>query len=170
MILELFLLACALVLFVVALWLRRRTGIPWAPIRYSDTNAFQRVEQPLVSHRYGLVGRPDYVLQTRAGLIPVEIKPSRTATEPYESDLAQLAAYCLLIEETTGRAPRYGLLRYAYQTFRMPYTADLRAYVLDILQEMRSAQTTLNVARSHMQPGRCSACHFFEICEDRLEE
>ena len=111
---ELVLLIIGLVLLALAWWLRRGTGVPWAPLHYDDASGWQRLPRPLVSQRYGLVGKPDYVIQTRHGLIPIEAKPTRTASAPYASDVAQLLAYCLLIEETIGQPPPYGLLRYAH--------------------------------------------------------
>ena len=45
----------------------------------------------------------------------------------------QLAAYCLLVEETIGAAPPYGLLRYAERTFRLDYTQQaLSENLLDL--------------------------------------
>jgi CRISPR-associated exonuclease Cas4 len=164
------LLIGAAVLLVLALRLRRATGIPWARIQATDTGGWRRAEAPLMSQRYGLVGKPDYVLETRAGLIPIEVKPGRQATEPYESDLMQLAAYCLLIEDTTGRAPRYGLLRYAQCTFQMPYTSALRSELLALIAEMREQQTAQDVGRSHASPARCRGCGFYSVCDDRLDD
>lgn len=167
--LEVLLLLAAVIVLLLALRLRRATGLPWTIVRTSDTSGWRRSEQPLIARRYGLVGKPDYVLQTRRDQIPVEVKPGRHAATPYESDLMQLAAYCLLIEETTGRAPAYGLLRYAEQTFKLPYTAALRAEVLALLEDMRADALEADVPRSHDQAARCSGCGFFAICDDRLE-
>lgn len=122
-----------------------------------------------MSRRYNLVGKPDYVIQTRAGLVPIEVKPKRTAPAPYDSDLAQLAAYCLLIEDTTGRAPPYGLLRYANQTFRVPYTRQRRDHLLELLAAIEADQYADDVPRSHHQVARCQGCGFFDQCDDRLE-
>jgi CRISPR-associated exonuclease Cas4 len=158
----------ALGLFVLALRLRRASGIPWARVRSSDTGGWRAMDQPLLSRRYGLVGKPDYLLETRAGVVPVEVKPGRRAAEPYESDLMQLAAYCLLVEETTGRAPQYGLLRYATGTFRLPYTAAVRESLLELLDEMRADRQADDVPRSHEQAARCRGCGFNADCTDRL--
>ena len=112
------LLAAAALLLVAALRLRRSTGMPWTRVRAADTGSWRRLDAPLRSQRYALVGRPDYVLDTRDGSVPVEVKPGRRAAAPYDSDVLQLAAYCLLLEDSEGRAPRYGLLRYAEHTFQ----------------------------------------------------
>ncbi|HEX6289356.1 MAG TPA: CRISPR-associated protein Cas4 [Herpetosiphonaceae bacterium] len=162
------LLACAVVLLAVALRLRRATGIPWARVQASDTGGWRAAEAPLISQRYGLVGKPDYVLETRDGLIPIEVKPSRTAPEPYDSDLMQLVAYCLLIEDTTGAAPPYGLLRYARHTFRVPYTRALRAELIELIEELRQRREAQDVPRSHDSAARCRGCGFYSMCDDRL--
>lgn len=155
-------------LFVLAVRLRRASGLPWGRVTATDTSGWRRAEAPLISRRFGLVGKPDYLLSTRAGLVPVEVKPSRTARQPYESDLMQLAAYCLLIEETTGQPPRYGLLRYASQTFKLLYTDEVRDELLVVLDEIRVDRDADDVARSHQQVARCRACGLFEECSDRL--
>ncbi len=162
------LLLCAVLLLAAALRLRRATGLPWARVLVSDTNGWRKAERPLVSRRYGLVGQPDYLIETRSGVVPVEVKPSRTAREPYASDLMQLAAYCLLVEEATGHAPRYGLLRYATDTFRLQYTDALRTEVLALLDDIRQDREAADVPRSHQQSARCRGCGFHDSCDDRL--
>jgi CRISPR-associated exonuclease Cas4 len=155
--------------FALAFWLRRRSGLPWARVVGDDVGPSRRLEQPLYSPALGLTGKPDYLLEQRGRSIPVEVKPGRTATTPYDSDLMQLAAYCLLLEETQGRAPPYGLLRYAQKTFRLKYTPALREELLEIIAEMRDLLAAADAERSHDDPRRCSGCGFREICGDDLE-
>ena len=163
-------LALLLLAALVAIWalaLRRRTGLPWAPVVYRDTGG-SAVEEPLFSRRYGLTGKPDYLIERRGATIPVEVKPGRTAPQPYESDLMQLAAYCLLVEETTGIAPPYGLLRYADRTFRLDYTPQLRDELLELVDEMRAALDAPDCPRSHDERRRCTSCGFYEQCDEAL--
>ena len=163
-------LAILLLAIVCGIWsimLRRRTGLPWAPITYRDTDAHQP-EKALFARRIGLTGKPDYILELRAHSIPVEVKPGRIAHRPYESDLMQLAAYCLLIEETSGVTPPYGLLRYAEHTFRLDYTPHVRERVLSIVTEMRDLLEESDCARSHNDVYRCRSCGFFDQCDDAL--
>lgn len=163
------LLALAGLLLLGALRLRRSIGIPWTRIRAADTGNWRPLAAPLRSRRYALVGKPDYVLDTRDGTVPVEVKPSRRAAAPYESDVLQLAAYCLLLEDTEGQPPRYGLLRYAERTFRIPYTPQLRARLLATLDDMRLDAATDEVDRSHEQAARCRSCGFWDTCDQRLD-
>jgi CRISPR-associated exonuclease Cas4 len=162
------LLMLALLAWVGGLRLRRRTGLPWAPVLYQDTGG-SAPEKPLIARKIGLVGKPDYLLEQRGRIIPVEVKPGRRAARPYESDLMQLAAYCLLVEETTAAPPPYGLLRYAERTFRLDYTDQIRAEVLALLDEMRAALGDSDCARSHDDARRCAGCGFFEQCDEALE-
>ncbi|MFV9507014.1 MAG: CRISPR-associated protein Cas4 [Oscillochloridaceae bacterium umkhey_bin13] len=162
------LVALALMLLTLAVLIRRRSGLPWGRVISDDVRQGRVPERPLVSRRYGLTGRPDYLIERRGQTIPVELKPGRRAQQPYESDLMQLAAYCLLVEETTGQPPPYGLLRYADATFRLAYTATVRAELLAILDEMHDLLEADDVARSHTEAGRCAGCGFVEICEDAL--
>jgi CRISPR-associated exonuclease Cas4 len=126
------------------------------------------LEKPLFARRIGLTGKPDYLLDIRGSTIPMEVKPGRRATRPYESDLMQLAAYCLLVEETSGATPPYGLLRYAERTFRLDYTPRVRDELLTLLDEMRHELTQSDCSRSHDDPRRCRGCGFFEQCDDAL--
>ncbi len=159
-------------LALLALWfafrLRQRSGLPWARVVASDTGAGRTLLEPLYAERYGLTGKPDYLLERRGRYVPVEVKPGRHAPQPYDSDLMQLAAYCLLVEETTGRAPPYGLLRYANASFRLEYTPAVREQLLEILEEMRVALKSADWERSHDEPQRCAACGFVAVCEEAL--
>jgi CRISPR-associated exonuclease Cas4 len=151
-----------------ALRLRRSTGLPWARIVASDTAAGRPLQKPLFAARYGLTGKPDYLLRQGIYSIPVEVKPGRSAAQPYQSDLMQLAAYCLLVEETSERAPPYGILRYANASFRLAYTPAVRADLLALLDEMRDLLDAADCARSHDEPARCCGCGFVAVCDEAL--
>lgn len=166
--LALALIALALALLAVGALARRRTGLPWGRVVAEDVGAGRALARPLFARRYGLTGKPDYLIERRGATIPVEVKPGRRSPRPYDADLMQLAAYCLLVEETTGQAPPYGLLRYAETTFRLPYTEAVRERLLDTLDAMRELLDEDDAARSHDEAGRCAGCGFRAICEDAL--
>lgn len=161
------LLLLAVVLGIWALSLRSRTGLPWVPVVYQDTSR-QIVEKPLIARQLGLTGKPDYLVALRGHVIPVEVKPGRQATLPYESDLMQLATYCVLVEETYRSAPPYGLLRYEKRTFRLDYTPHVRNEVLALVDEMRAVMEQADCVRSHDDPARCRGCGFFEQCDQAI--
>ncbi|MBM3128695.1 MAG: Dna2/Cas4 domain-containing protein [Chloroflexi bacterium] len=167
----LFLLAIitALALFLSARKQRAQTGLPYgARIVYADTGAWQKVERPLFARRYGLTGKPDYIVEERGATIPVEVKPNRVAPAPRESDILQLAAYALLIEENFGAAPEYGLLKYRDAVFQVELTNELRARLLGIIAAMCRDLSARDVARSHDDARRCRACGYRGACGQAL--
>ena len=170
-----FALAFALLLALLGgllLWLgrrqRQRSGLPAGTVVYQDTEEMEAPERPLRSRRYGLVGRPDYLVQTRergkSFVVPVEVKSRRRPAQPYASHILQLAAYCLLVEDNFDAAPPYGLLRYADTTLQIPYTDELRRRVLEAADEIRQARRAPDVRRSHDEPRRCAACGYRSAC------
>jgi len=151
--------------FLLSVTLRRRTGLPGGRVGYSDAAA---VGESLLAPRYGLVGKPDYIVWDKGRPIPVEVKPKRTAAEPYLSDVLQLAAYGLLVEETYGQAPPYGIVRYAQASHRIDFTPQLRGYLLHTMAQMRADLKASDVPRSHDSPARCAACGFRDVCGQSL--
>lgn len=165
--------ALALLLLGLALrwWVRRdraHIGLPAGRVIYADTNNHGHPRDALVSYHYGLSGRPDYVVKTREGLVPVEIKTGQAPPRPHEGHVLQLVAYCLLVEETTGQRPTHGLIRYADRAFRVDYTPELRAALLQTLTWMRADLVAATVARSHNQPARCRRCGYRQVCGQAL--
>jgi CRISPR-associated exonuclease Cas4 len=120
------------------------------------------------SERYGLSGRPDYVIRMKDNLIPVEEKTGRTPRGPLFSHILQVAAYCLLIEETSGKAPPYGLLKYPEHEHEIEYNEDLKKVLLQKLDEMRLIMGTKEAHRNHDRPGKCISCSRRHVCPERL--
>ncbi|HEY1015419.1 MAG TPA: Dna2/Cas4 domain-containing protein, partial [Herpetosiphonaceae bacterium] len=147
--------------------LRAAAGLPWRQVVYQDTER-RTLAKPLFSQRHGLAGQPDYILRDGAGWMPVEVKPTRRDQTPRTGDLLQLAAYCLLLEEATGRPPARGLLRYQSATFEMIWDNAWRQELLDTLAAMRDDLAADDVPRTHDEPRRCRACGFADRCEDSL--
>jgi CRISPR-associated exonuclease Cas4 len=164
-------LILALMGLALLVWSQRErlsAGLPKGRLVYADTGAWQRCVSPLFSSRHQLTGKPDYLVEERCSVIPVEVKPGRTAPEPYEGDVLQLAAYCLLVEEQYGCRPRYGYLKYSQGVFRIDYTSSLRRQLLARLDAMRRDLEAGNVLPSHAEPRRCLGCGHREVCSERL--
>jgi CRISPR-associated exonuclease Cas4 len=147
---------------------RRETGLPVGRVTYVDTGAWDRCERPLFSNRYRLTGRPDYLVQSGQGVIPVEVKSGQAPDQPYAAHVLQLAAYCLLVEEQEGRAPSHGILKYRDGAFEVDYTPALRTELLDTLDAIRADLRARDVGRSHEEPGRCRGCGYGEKCGQGL--
>jgi len=164
----LLLVAAGLVLLAWSRLQRARAGLPSGEVVYADTGAWQRCERPLYSQEHRLSGKPDYLVRERRQIVPVEVKPGRRADEPYEGDILQLAAYCLLVDEEFGRRPRYGYLKYQQQVFRIDYSHALEQELLRRLKAMREDAAADEVGVSHREPGRCLACGHREHCGQQL--
>ncbi len=168
---ELFVLL-ALVLLALGVWFylqagrqRQATGLPTGEVIYVDTGDWRRNDRPLFSAEYQLTGKPDYLVKDGRETIPIEIKSTYLqGDDPYDSHKLQLAAYCLLIEDTTGKRPSYGILKYANATLRLPYTKALRKELLYTLDQIHDARDARNISRSHDDPGRCRNCGYVQDC------
>ncbi len=150
---------------------RRSAGLPAGRIVYADTGDWRPLEKPLFSSEYGLTGKPDYLVQTRGGLVPVEVKSGTAPARPYPSHVLQLAAYCLLVEATASHVPSHGLIKYANTTFEIEYTPALRAELLETLASMRlqrANRAPAGVPRSHDEPQRCAGCGYRPMCDQAL--
>jgi CRISPR-associated exonuclease Cas4 len=167
-ILAFILLVGAVLLLQVAQRRRQASGLPAGRIVYSDMRGWQRVEAPLFDPLTSLTGRPDYLVEQKGQIIPIEVKSSHTPTIPYESHIYQLAAYCRLVQVVYGKRPPYGLLHYPDRTFEVDYTPQLEAHLLDLLEEMRQCTTSDEASRSHDSAARCQGCGYQSICDQKL--
>jgi CRISPR-associated exonuclease Cas4 len=171
-----FLFFALLGLALAVLWLAGRshaaTGLPDGRLEYADTTHWRPVKRPLFSRTHRLTGRPDYLVQRQRDLIPVEVKSGHTpAGGPYASHILQLAAYCLLVEETYSRRPPYGIILYADavdQVYEIDYTPALEEELLITLEEMRLALAQGDAPRGHNQAARCRACGYRNACDQSL--
>ncbi|MGH9842861.1 MAG: CRISPR-associated protein Cas4 [Blastocatellia bacterium] len=156
--------------FVLSRGLRRASGLPDGEVVYED--AAGAAGEMLVSKRYGLCGKPDYLVEGEEedDLIPVEVKSGRAPRngKPYRSHLMQLAVYFLLVEDVLERPAPYGLIRYRDRTLRITNTDAMIEELLSVLDEMREVLAEGYAERSHDQIGRCAGCSVAHVCNERL--
>jgi CRISPR-associated exonuclease Cas4 len=162
------LLALGIVLFWISGQRRKTLGLPEGRVLYSDTGRRHELSDPLYADDLNLVGKPDYLVESKDGLVPVEIKSGRTPSRPFESHIYQLVAYCLLVARNYGKRPPYGIIRYPGRSFAIDFTQDLEKDLVSLLMEMRAGTILPELHRSHEQPGRCISCGFGQLCEERL--
>jgi len=168
-ILLLIFIVLSLICFLLSRRLRKHSGLPEGEIVYSDTTA--RPGELLLSQRYGMSGKPDYLLDDRnVGLIPVEVKSGVAPrnSQPYLSHLMQLAVYFLLVEEVLNSPAPYGLIRYRDRTLRIENTEELREDLLTLIKQMRKTLVSGEAHRSHNQVRRCASCSLADGCDERL--
>jgi CRISPR-associated exonuclease Cas4 len=162
-----------LLLAIFILWQssrqRKDAGLPGGRVIYTDTRAWGApLEKPLYDSKLGLTGKPDYLVEQKGQIIPIEVKSGRAPESPYDSHLYQLAAYCLLVDKIYGKRPPYGIIHYPSRSFAVDYTPVLESTLLDLLAEMRRDDPRTEVDCSHDDPARCRRCGFRNVCEQKL--
>ncbi|MGM0510667.1 MAG: CRISPR-associated protein Cas4 [Thermoplasmatota archaeon] len=122
----------------------------------------------LESEEYHLRGRPDYIMNIEGEKIPVEVKTGRVPKGPFFSHILQIASYCLLVEEDTGKAPSYGIVKYGDKEFEIDYDDKLKELLVEKLNEMRQVIITEDAHRHHNREGKCRNCSRKDICPESL--
>jgi CRISPR-associated exonuclease Cas4 len=164
----------ALIAAVLALLAGRsllaRTGLPVRDILYADVGSTFPQSEPLTSLRYGLIGKPDYLVRLTEGIAPIEVKSCRAPASgrPYEGHIFQLAAYCLLVEDVFGVPVQHGLVNYEDRSIQVDFTPSLRTSLLALLDEMHAAKQGEELHIDHNRPGKCRSCGFRTVCGENL--
>ncbi len=143
---------------------RTHHHIPQGKITYTDLN---KPNKPLYSRRYHLAGKPDYIIQTPDGIIPVEYK-SGAHTTPKKNHILQLAAYCHLIEEHTRTFVPYGMLVYDQQNHKIPFNPQLRFELETTIKEMQKSHHHNTIQLNHNEPHKCKHCSIQQYCTLKL--
>jgi len=129
---------------------------------YSDHR--EKPQKALSSSKYGLIGKPDFILHTKDGLLPLEIKHSNRPNQPYFSHVMQLISYCLLIEEEKSVKPKYGFIQYkGGKPFFVPYTEKMKLFLLKTMDEMRDHVNSGESPKS-IRKNKCESCNYRKDC------
>jgi CRISPR-associated exonuclease Cas4 len=150
-------IAAAVLALLLGLWLmlagggiRRRRGLG-----AGKTVSLDRVT--LTSRRLGLTGRPDRLIKADGSIIVEEWKSSLRV---WPNHRAQMGVYFLLIEDQLAVRPTHGFVVCGDGArHRIENTEELRAWVLDLAGQIRSARA--NVAQPipvDPKPGQCRPC------------
>src|SRR5260370_5061000 len=148
----------------------REPASPRKTFSYADVGSTFPHPAPLISKRYRLSGKPDYLVRVKDGVAPVELKSSQSPSSgrPYDGHLFQLAAYCLLVEDVCRVSVPYGLVKYEDRTIRVEYTPSLRASLIALLDEIHTATLCGECHINHIQPSKFRSCGFRSICGESL--
>jgi CRISPR-associated exonuclease Cas4 len=159
-------LAGMLLLMARALWERLHT--PPSIIVYHGTKA-QRHKTVLVAKDFGLSGQPHYLLTYEGGSIPILARSAAAPEEPHAAHVMQVIAYCLLVAESTGSRPPYGVIRYGDgRTFEVDFDEDSVEHLSGVVEEIEANRRHLDVPISHNDRGRCFACSHRKRCVQSL--
>ncbi len=118
---------------------------------YTDQKTDERIDgvtysELLVSEKFQLKGKPDYVFQkfNAKDLMPIELKSGTIGDEllPHNGDLMQLVVYFLILEDVYGVRPKSGRLIYKDYMFVIKNTRSLRRKLKLTLAQMRDMLKT----------------------------
>lgn len=118
----------------------------------------------LESASLGLKGKIDVVDLEDGRTIPIERKRAESG-DYYWNDEVQIAAYCLLLEESTGESVREGAI-YLYETdqrMHIPITETHREAVRDAIESMQSMGPD-SVPPLTDNPNKCEKCSTRHYC------
>ena len=150
--------------------IRKDSGVPTGHVIYTDTGGWKRNDRSLFSSIHRVTGKPDYLVQTQSGIIPVEVKSGFAPKIPRDGHVLQLAAYCLLVEECMGFRPSHGIITYDDLQFKIEYTDSLQTKIIKTLKEMRQAGCKPNGPhRNHSEIQRCSMCGVRAECTEIIK-
>jgi CRISPR-associated exonuclease Cas4 len=163
-VLVLLLITTLLLYAYLSRWSRREraeVGLNHETVESTDDSA---IPMPtLRSERYGLVGRPDQLVRVGQALVPVEQKPRARRLQP--SHLLQVAAQCLLVQETYGVRPPYGLVVLAGGSRqRVEFSPALEQRLLNTMAQMRALLSAGTAPEPCWVSAKCRACGFCETC------
>ena len=162
----------ALVLFLLAARSRKKTGIPAGEVFYQDLPGQPFFGEPLRSNALGISGKPDCLVRTVDGTVPVELKNSSKPPargEVYANHMIQALAYCALVEDQMKVRVPYALVIYAGQQVRkVSFTEERREWLLQTIRQLEVARARMTARRNHQHRGRCAGCGVRANCDQAL--
>lgn len=151
---------------------RQAIGMPNGDVFYQDHGAQPMAAATLVSKRLGLRGKPDCLIRTADGIIPIEHKNSARPPASggvYPNHLIQVLAYIVLVCENYGEPVPYGLVLYGNEEARKVFpTEENLAWLEAVVREVRFARTNASVDRNHQKVNRCRGCGMHDRCDESL--
>jgi CRISPR/Cas system-associated exonuclease Cas4 (RecB family) len=162
-----------MVLALLFFWLsarsRKKSGIPAGEVFYQDLVGQPFTARNLRSPKLGISGKPDCLIRTADGIVPVELRKSKRPPargEVYSNHMIQNLAYCSLVGEQLRERVPYALVIYAgQQVRRVEFTDPNRKWLMDTIDAVQAARFRKQAKRNHNQRGRCSGCGVRYKCD-----
>ncbi len=121
----------------------------------------------IISEKYGIRGKPDYILCIDDDFIPVEEKSANLQSPPL-SHVIQVTAYCMLVEDKYGKSPPYGIIKYKENQFKIPYEIRWKNMVIQLRKKLLKDLEKGEAHRNHFNKRKCLNCVRREFCKEKL--
>ncbi len=171
----LFVAALVMVVFgmlcLLAAYRLRQAMHPTATIDFADETYEVLVPRgPLIDPQSKLTGQADSLLRIieTQEIAPVRVVNEATPEAISEGLRVEILALCLLVEQSYGSPPPYGVLRFTDQDVTLAWDAAMRAELQDLIQALRADEGSSDVPRSHDDEAICAACPVRDVCDQRL--
>lgn len=119
-------------------------------------------------NEWNLTGRPDYLMETKEGMVPVDLRGGRAPEHPPAGHRLQMACYLRLLEARDGTPPPFGIIQYRDGLFHVAWNDELREELKTTLAKMKAAAAAGKADRDHDNPNRCRTCARRDACEQKL--
>jgi CRISPR-associated exonuclease Cas4 len=135
--------------------------------RFRLEQAEKRFDYPVASQRWKMHGIIDLALLTAQTAHAVEIKIS--GNKPTRGHRLQLAAYAVLLEETTGKDASKGfiLLHHRGKTYPVTIDESLRQKLQTVRAQILKNLFDSGLPDSPATPAQCTQCEYLNHCNDR---
>ncbi len=143
-------------------------------------SSLERDSTVIASSQLGLRGRVDFIRSDKDGLVPVEVKRGRAkrtdaGVTGWASDVLQVAAYAMLLEDSLGTAVQHARIHYVSDNawVRVAVTDDVRRDVHEAIREARSLSASLERPPVALNENLCRHCSLSRVClpdEERPRE
>ena len=147
-------------------------------LRQTEEEKGEWTSRMLSSPTLGLTGKVDCLRRRDGSLIPYEHKRGRPRRDDdnvtaWPSDVLQVSAYGMLLEEETGEIIEEGRVRYHAEnvTVRVPLDEDARSAVRDAVARAKTLRAQTSRPPVTDNDRRCIRCSLAPVClpeEERL--
>ncbi|MBD3255175.1 MAG: CRISPR-associated protein Cas4 [Candidatus Lokiarchaeota archaeon] len=130
-------------------------------------DTIKRKEIYLISHKWKLKGRCDYIIEEKGMQIPLEIKYGNCNNEvPYQNDAMQLLCYILLLGGYLNEHIPYGYILYvtSKRKYKVNNTLSYRKMLRSIIRSMHAYMNGNIFPNRTDYTLRCYGCSFMDYC------
>jgi len=134
--------------------------------KYRLTEGTRRFHVWLRSERLGLSGKLDLLIESPAGLFPIDFK--NTTGRPQKNHAHQLCGYALLVEEAYQRPVELGFIYLIprNEVVMIRLTPEQKTETALLLEEMRTMIQVERMPDPTPVQGRCTECEYRNYCGD----
>lgn len=127
-----------------------------------------KTELKIASEKLGLTGRIDRLEIWKDEIIPFELKNKKSDNKMYDSDIVQLVAYALLLDDSYSCSIRKGFIQYKDKKVDLAISDELKKDVLELIDKVRRIDDE-RCPPIQENFKKCDTCNLKEHCFKFIE-